>query len=84
MKVKELFNSSDDISVESYLSKFNTYYQCKSDKDVEDLWNWFNEQGGVRYGEYTDTLEYMKHINKENHYKDYHITFHNVLSTSVI
>ena len=46
--------------------KFNTYYQCKSDKDVEDLWNWFNEQGGVRYGEYTDTLEYMKHINKEN------------------
>jgi len=45
--------------------KFNTYYRCKTDKDVEDLWNWFNEQGGVRDNVYKDTLEYMKHINKE-------------------
>lgn len=46
--------------------KYNTYYRCKTDKDVEDLWNCFKEQGGVREHEYTDTLDYMKCINKNN------------------
>lgn len=46
--------------------KYNTYYRCKTDKDVEDLWNCFNEHGGVREYEYTDTLDYMKYINKKN------------------
>ena len=46
--------------------KYNTYYRCKTDKDVEDLWNCFKEQGGVREYEYTDTLDYMKYINKNN------------------
>lgn len=40
--------------------KFDTYYRCRSEKDVEDLWNWFNENGGVRKDEYTDSLVYMK------------------------
>ena len=46
--------------------KYNTYYKCRTDKDVEDLWNWFNEQGGVKENESYDSLDYMKRLYHNN------------------
>ena len=46
--------------------KFNTYCKCKTEKDVEDLWNWFKNNHGVKKGEYCDSLDYMRGLYHQN------------------